>query len=131
MRAFIVGTISDPPLSLPRFHTAELKPQKGEALALGEVNTTRLVTIEFNIELGQFLQKPLVCGFLKPPPPAVTVDQDHQVVGESGVLDIVVSSLSGGFLRPLQHFVNLIEVEIAEQRIWEPYDYGNLSPCGR
>ncbi len=40
--------ISDPPLAPPRLHSAELKPQKGEALALGKVNTTRLVTIEFS-----------------------------------------------------------------------------------
>ena len=36
----------------------------------------------FNIELGQFFQKPAVCSFLQPPPPAVTVDKNHEVIPE-------------------------------------------------
>ena len=32
---------------------------------------------------------------------------------------------------PFQFLVQFIEYEVTQQRIWEPYDYGNLSPGGR
>src|SRR5215470_17140255 len=44
------------------------------------------------------------------------VDQDHEIISESRVLDTRVRSISGGLLRPLEHTVHLIEVDIAEQR---------------
>ena len=105
----------NPPLAPLRPGAADAEPKEGETLALCEIDATRLVTIEFHVECGQFLQKPLVHGRLKPPPPAVAVDQDHQVIGESSILDVVVASLSGDVLRPLQHLVHLVEIEIAEQ----------------
>ena len=105
----------NPPLAPLRPDAADAEPKEGEALALCEIDTTRLVTIEFHVECGQFLQKPLVHGRLKPPPSAVAVDQDHQVIGKSSILDVVVASLSGDVLRSLQHLVHLVEIEIAEQ----------------
>ena len=69
----------NPPLAPLRPGAADAEPKEGETLALCEIDATRLVTIEFHVECGQFLQKPLVHGRLKPPPPAVAVDQDHQV----------------------------------------------------
>ena len=69
----------NPPLAPLRPGAADAEPKEGETLALCEIDATRLVTIEFHVECGQFLQKSLVHGRLKPPPPAVAVDQDHQV----------------------------------------------------
>src|SRR5262245_30219660 len=44
------------------------------------------------------------------------VDQDHEIISESRVLDTRVRSVSGGLLRPLEHAVHLIKVDITEQR---------------
>ena len=43
------------------------------------------------------------------------VDQDHEIISESRVLDTRERSISGGLLRPLEHTVHLIEVDITEQ----------------
>src|SRR5215510_6357379 len=43
------------------------------------------------------------------------VDQDHEIICKPRVLDARVCSISGGLLRPLEHTVHLIEVDIAEQ----------------
>jgi hypothetical protein len=53
----------------------------------------------------------------------VSVDQDHQVVSESRIFDGGVLAVARGLLRPLQHPVNLGEVDVAEQRRITP-------PCG-
>src|SRR5215471_11711240 len=44
------------------------------------------------------------------------VDQDHEIICKPRVLDARVCSISGGLLRPLEHTVHLIEVDITEQR---------------
>jgi len=45
----------------------------------------------------------------------VGVDQDHQIIGKTCVLDAGVLAVTRGLSRSLQHFVHLVEVEIAEQ----------------
>ena len=64
---------SRPPLAPPRLTAADVKSEEAKALALGEIDATRLVTIEFHVEFGQFFQKPLVSGLLKPLPSAVAL----------------------------------------------------------
>src|ERR1700751_4586919 len=45
----------------------------------------------------------------------VGVDQDHQIICKPCILDVGVLAEARGLFRPLQHAVNLGEVEIAEQ----------------
>ena len=46
----------------------------------------------------------------------VGIDQDHQVIGETRVLDAGEPAAARGLLRPLEHPIHLGEVEVAEQR---------------
>ena len=50
----------------------------------------------------------------------VGVDQDHQIICKPCILDVGVLAEARGLFRPLQHAVNLGEVEIAEQRRDDP-----------
>ena len=45
----------------------------------------------------------------------VGVDQDHQIICKPRILDVGVLAEARGLFRPLQHAINLGEVEIAEQ----------------
>src|SRR5262249_29489110 len=45
----------------------------------------------------------------------VCVDQDHQIIGETRVLDVGVFAVACGLLGSLEHTVHLIEVDITEQ----------------
>ena len=55
------------------------------------------------------------------------IDQDHQIVRKTCVLDGGVFSVARGCNRSLQHPVHLSEVEITEQRRnHSPYTKGNL-----
>src|SRR5215475_15197320 len=46
----------------------------------------------------------------------VGVNQDHQVIRKSCVLDVGVLAVARGLFRPLQHPVHLGEVKVTEQR---------------
>jgi hypothetical protein len=57
----------------------------------------------------------------------VGVDQDHQIICKPCILDAGVLAEARGFFRSLQHSVDLVEVEIAEQwRDHSPYTKGNF-----
>src|ERR1700691_1537200 len=60
----------------------------------------------------------------------VSVDQDHQVVSESRIFDGGVLAIARGLPRPLQHPVNLGEVDVAEQRRNHPALRNALFPAG-
>ena len=45
----------------------------------------------------------------------VSIHQDHQIIGKTRVLDIGVLAVACYLLRPLEHPVHLVEVEITEQ----------------
>ena len=45
----------------------------------------------------------------------VSIHQNHQIVGETRVLQVSVGSSTGDLLSPLQHPINLVQVQIAEQ----------------
>ena len=46
----------------------------------------------------------------------MSIDQYHQIIGESSVLDVGIFPFACGFLCPLQHPIYLIEVNVAEKR---------------
>src|SRR5271169_390953 len=60
----------------------------------------------------------------------VGVDQDHQVVRESRIFDVGVLAVTRSRLRPLQHPVDLGEVDVAEQRRNHPALRNALLPAG-
>src|SRR5215467_400054 len=103
------------PSSPPTADATELKTEKPETLPLLEIHPPALLLVHLNLEFGQFLAKSLLHCPPKPGLPRMTVDQDHQIVGEPGVLDFHPRPLASDFLRPLQHLVHLIKVEITEQ----------------
>ncbi len=109
--------VGNAPFAPPRLAVVRVEPQEAEAPALGEIHhPTRLVSIEVHSEFRQHFQQPFPHGPLQPLPAALAVDQDHQVVSKSGVLDVLVPALPGDFPRPFRHPVHLVEVEIAEQQ---------------
>ena len=115
MRAAIFGTQATP--NLPRCVQARrmLNPRKVKLSPFARSTRRVLSRLSSTSSVASSSRSRLLRGRLKPPPPAVAVDQDHQVIGESSILDVVVASLSGDVLRPLQHLVHLVEIEIAEQ----------------
>ena len=53
------------------------------------------------------------------------VNQDHQIIGKSCIFDVGVLAITRGLFRTLQHFIHLVEVEIAKQwrddpALWDP-----------
>ena len=64
-------------------------------------------------------------------PPRVVLVLEHQY-GVVGVPD-----LKGPSAKPWFHFMleplvqHLMQINVTQRRIWEPYDYGNLNPRGR
>ena len=64
-----------------------------------------------------------------PPRIVFVLEHQHRVVG--------VADLKRPSPKPRLHFVleplvqHLLQIDVTQRRIWEPYDYGNLSPCGR
>ena len=67
---------------------------------------------------------------VKHPLAAVAVfEGDDKIIGESHQLAVSAQARPRHFLEPLvQH---MVQENVGKLRIWEPYDYGNLSPCGR
>jgi hypothetical protein len=44
----------------------------------------------------------------------ISIDQDHQIIGESRLFDVGVLAIAGGLFRSLQHFIYLGKIEIAK-----------------
>src|SRR5207237_577137 len=103
------------PSSPPTADATELKPQKSETLSLLKIHLPALLLVHLNLQLGQLLPQSLFHRLAKPRLPRMSVDQDHQIIGKPGVLDFHPPPLTSDFLRPFQHLVHLVEIEIAEQ----------------
>ena len=64
-------------------------------------------------------------------PPRIVLVLEHQ----DGVVG--VPDLKGPSAKPWLHFMleplvqHLMQINVTQRRIWEPYDYGNLNPRGR
>ena len=64
-----------------------------------------------------------------PPRVVLVLEHQHRVIG--------VTDLKGPSSQPRLHFVfeplvqHLMQIDVTQRRIWEPYDYGNLNPRGR
>ena len=88
-----------------------------------------------------------------PPRVVLVLEHQHRVIGvtdlkgDAGAVLLqpfastpqlaVLTDLKGPSSQPRLHFVfeplvqHLMQIDVTQRRIWEPYDYGNLSLCGR
>ena len=89
VRAAIFGTQATPHLPCCVQARRILNPRKVKLSPFARSTRRVLSTIEFHVECGQFLQKPLVHGRLKPPPPAVgREDAEHEAAGRGRGVDL-------------------------------------------
>src|SRR5262249_34527894 len=115
------------PSSLTTPDPPELKAQKSKALALLQIHVSALVLIHLNLEFCQFLPNTFLDCLPKPQLPPMRVHQNHHIISESGVLHIRPPLVLRDLLRPFQHLVDFIEVDVAEQRRDDStYAKGNL-----
>jgi hypothetical protein len=110
-----LGRIVRPPFTLQAAYTAELKAQKSKAFAFCQVNVSALLFVNIDLESGQFHSQSPVHRLGQPARSGICIHQNHQVVSEPRVLKISVRPAAGYFLGSLQHPVDLIEVQVAEQ----------------
>src|ERR1700745_3608238 len=94
---------------------SEIEPEEAEALASTKVHDSTLLLIDLDLQFSQLLPKTFFHRLHQPVMSRIGVDQDHQIVGKTRVLDVGVLAGARSLLRPLQHPIHLIEVEIAEQ----------------
>src|SRR5271157_1423169 len=106
--------VVDTPYAPTTAHPAEIETQKAEAFASTEVYVSTLLFIDLDLQFGKFFPEPLLHRHHQPVMSLVGIDQDHQIIGKSCVLDVGVLAVARGLLRPLQHPVHLGEVEVAE-----------------
>src|SRR5712691_3810367 len=100
----------------PSANPTEVKTQKSEALALREVHPPSLLLVHLDLERRQFLSKSPFDRRTKPALARMPVHQDHQIIGEPGVLDIRPPLNPSDLLRSLQHRVHFVEIHVTEQR---------------
>ena len=75
------------------------------------------------------LLQPLRQHLKHPPRVVLVLEHQHRVIG---VTDLKRPSTQPRFDLVLEPLVqHLMQIDVAQRRIWEPYDYGNLTPRGR
>src|SRR6516225_6508409 len=94
---------------------AKIEPQIAEALASAEVYNPTLLFIDFDLQSSQFLPEALFNRGQKPVMSRIGIDQDHEVICKTRILEPSVLAVACCLLRPLEHTVHLIEVDITEQ----------------
>src|SRR5712671_7637370 len=99
----------------PTANASEVETQKAEALAATEVYVSTLLFINLDLQFGPLLPKPFLYRPHQPIMSRVSVNQDHQIIRKSCVLDVGVLAVARGLFRLLQHPVHLGEVKVAEQ----------------
>jgi len=76
----------------------------------------RGLLVHLDLERRQFLSKSPFDRRTKPALARMPVHQDHQIIGEPGVLDIRPPLNPSDLLRSLQHRVHFVEIHVTEQR---------------
>src|SRR5215467_1585400 len=94
---------------------AKIEPQIAEALASAEVYDPTLLFIDFDLQSNQFLPEALFNRGQKPVMSRIGIDQDHEVICKTRILEPSVLAVACCLLRPLEHTVHLIEVDVTEQ----------------
>src|ERR1019366_2956896 len=95
---------------------AILKAQKGETLSVRQVYHSTLIFIDLHSELRQFLSQSPFYRLYQPVMTRMSVNQDHQVICKTRILDLSVSSGARGLNRLLQHPIHLSEIDVTEHR---------------
>src|SRR5664279_606803 len=111
-----LGCIVRSPLPLKAQYTPIFKTQESEALSLRQIHHPTLVLVDLHAELRELLAQPSVYRLHQPVTPPFSVDQDHQIVRKTCILDVGGLAPSRGIHRSLQHPVYLIQIEVTEQR---------------
>src|SRR6516225_6727814 len=97
-------------------HAAKVEPEEPEALAPDEIDSPALLLVDLDLEFGEFLTQSLGHRPQQPALAGMSMDQHHQIVREPRVLDSSVLPKARVLLRPLEHPVYLVEVEVAQER---------------
>jgi hypothetical protein len=115
-RSFLeLGCVLRTPRTSTTANASEVETQEAEALASTEVYVSTLVFIDLDLKFSQLLPKPFLNRPHQPVMSWVGVNQDHQIIRKSCVLDVGVLAEARGLFRPFQHPVHLGEVEVTEQ----------------
>src|ERR1700730_3389523 len=115
-RSFLeLGCVLRTPHAPKSANASEVETQEAEALASTEVYVSTLLFINLDLQFGQLLPKPFLYRPHQPVMSRVGVNQDHQIIRKSCVLDVGVLAVARGLFRLLQHPVDLGEVEVTEQ----------------
>ena len=114
-RAFLhLRHVEREPLPLTAPHPPVLKAEKGEGFAQDEIDRPSLRVINFDLECCKFLTQPP----LKHPDQlgmsGVPVNENHQVVGKTRVLDVRERLARCHLFRPLQHSIDPRQIQVAE-----------------
>src|SRR6266403_2165639 len=115
-RSFLeLGCVLRTPHATTTANASEVETQEAEALASTEVYVSTLLFINLDLQFGQLLPKPFLYRPHQPIMSRVGVNQDHQIIRKSCVLDVGVLAVARGLFRLFQHPVHLVEVKVAEQ----------------
>src|SRR6201981_772673 len=93
---------------------SEIEPEEAEALASTKVHDSTLFSIDFALQFSQLLPKTFFHRLHQPVMSRIGVDQDHQIVGKTRVLDVGVLAGARSLLRAPAS-IHLIEVEILDR----------------
>src|ERR1700740_1808799 len=92
----------------------ENQTQKSEALASFQVDDATLLLIDLDLQLGNLLSQSLFHRLHQPVMSRMGINQDHQIISETRILDEGVLATASALLGSLQHPIYLIEIEVAE-----------------
>ena len=105
-----------PPHPSKASDAAKIEPQESETAPLPEVHQSAFLLVYLHSELREFFPQSLFHRFHKPVMTRVGVNQYHQIIRKSYILDVGVFPVACGVDRFLKHPIYLIEIEVAEQR---------------
>src|ERR1700730_9740812 len=115
-RSFLeLGCVLRTPHATTTANASEVETQEAEAFASTEVYVSTLLFVNLDLQFSQLLPKPFLNRPQQPVMSWVGVNQDHQIIRKSCVLDVGVLAEARGLFRPFQHPVSLGEVQVTEQ----------------
>ena len=91
-----------------------------------ELNESGLVRVYLQFELSESLLYDTQEAFRVP----LVLKSRHEIVGVTRD-DCIAFYFAAAPLLLEPQIENVVQVYVCQDRLWEPYSYGNLSPCGR
>src|SRR5215469_12410057 len=110
------GRVVWSPLLVTAEDAAIFKTQERKTSSVCQINDFALLFVYLYFELRQFFSQSFVHRLSQPIAARMGVDQYHHVICETRVLNMGISLASSSLNRRFQHFVYLVEVEVAEHR---------------